>query len=65
MTLDVLGLDKRDWRQVSSWLGGVGEFVTSTALTPVRRRHCLDRAERLEAYLAPVVDSGAGIPATT
>ncbi|WP_329493971.1 cytochrome P450, cyclodipeptide synthase-associated [Kitasatospora herbaricolor] len=56
VTLDVLGLDKRDQRQVSAWLGGVGEFITSLDLTPERRRHCLDCAERLEAYLVPVIE---------
>ncbi|MEV6006014.1 cytochrome P450, cyclodipeptide synthase-associated [Streptomyces sp. NPDC051976] len=55
VTLDVLGLDKEDWRQVMAWLGGVGEFITSIVLTPERRRHCLDCAERLEGYLAPVI----------
>ncbi|MEY9930920.1 pulcherriminic acid synthase [Catenulispora sp. GP43] len=53
--LDILGLDKADWQQVAGWHGGVAEFITSLALTPERRRHCLDCAEQLEAYLAPVI----------
>ncbi|MBP0454229.1 cytochrome P450 [Kitasatospora sp. RG8] len=56
VTLDVLGLDRRDWRQVSSWLAGVGEFVTAIELTDDRRRVCLDLARELEAYLVPVVE---------
>lgn len=56
VTLDVLGLDKKDWQQVAAWLGGVGEFITSIALTPERRRHCLDCAGQLEAYLVPVIE---------
>ncbi|WP_371502660.1 cytochrome P450, cyclodipeptide synthase-associated [Kitasatospora sp. NBC_00374] len=56
VTLDVLGLDRKDWRQVTTWLGGVGEFITSIALAPERRRHCLDCAEQLEAYLVPVIE---------
>ncbi|WP_327134896.1 cytochrome P450, cyclodipeptide synthase-associated [Streptomyces sp. NBC_01343] len=56
VTLDVLGLERRDWRQVAAWNGGVAEFITSMALTPERRRHCLDCAERLEAYLLPVIE---------
>ncbi|WP_035794276.1 cytochrome P450, cyclodipeptide synthase-associated [Kitasatospora mediocidica] len=56
VTLDVLGLDKSDWRQVAAWLDGVGEFVTSVVLTPERRRHCLDCAEQLESYLVPVIE---------
>ncbi|WP_042381792.1 cytochrome P450, cyclodipeptide synthase-associated [Streptacidiphilus melanogenes] len=56
VTLDVLGLDKEDWRQVSAWLAGVGEFITSIALTPERRRHCMDCALGLEAYLVPVIE---------
>ncbi|MEU6312187.1 cytochrome P450, cyclodipeptide synthase-associated [Streptomyces sp. NPDC047014] len=55
VTLDVLGLDKRDWRQLAAWHHGVAEFITSVTLTPERRRHCLDCAERLEAYLLPVI----------
>ncbi|MFD7613705.1 cytochrome P450, cyclodipeptide synthase-associated [Streptomyces sp. NPDC059828] len=55
VTLDVLGLDKKDWRQVAAWHSGVAEFITSITLTPERRRHCLDHAEQLEAYLAPVI----------
>lgn len=55
VTLDVLGLDKKDRRQIADWLGGVAEFVTGIDLTAEQRRRCLDRAERLEAYLAPVI----------
>ncbi|MFK0043949.1 cytochrome P450, cyclodipeptide synthase-associated [Streptomyces sp. NPDC090741] len=56
VTLDVLGLERRDWQQVAAWHGGVAEFITSLALTPERRRHCLDCAEQLEAYLLPVIE---------
>ncbi|WP_042421234.1 cytochrome P450, cyclodipeptide synthase-associated [Streptacidiphilus anmyonensis] len=56
VTLDVLGLDKEDWRQVTAWLAGVGEFITSIGLTPERRRHCLDCAEALEGYLVPAIE---------
>ncbi|WP_328929113.1 cytochrome P450, cyclodipeptide synthase-associated [Streptomyces sp. NBC_00190] len=56
VTLDILGLDKKDWRQVAAWHSGVAEFITSIVLTPERRRHCLDCAERLEAYLVPVIE---------
>lgn len=55
VTLDVLGLDTADWRDVAAWNSGITEFVTSVVLTPERRRHCLDCADRLEAYLAPVI----------
>ncbi|MEU6295586.1 cytochrome P450, cyclodipeptide synthase-associated [Streptomyces erythrochromogenes] len=55
VALDVLGLDRADWQQVADWHAGVAEFVTGLNLTPERRRHCLDCAERLEAYLAPVI----------
>ncbi|WKV70872.1 cytochrome P450, cyclodipeptide synthase-associated [Streptomyces sp. PCS3-D2] len=55
VALDVLGLDRADWQQVARWHSGVAEFVTGLALTPERRRHCLDCAERLEAHLAPVI----------
>ncbi|MFI6144851.1 cytochrome P450, cyclodipeptide synthase-associated [Streptomyces sp. NPDC051109] len=56
VALDVLGLERRDWRQVAAWHSGVAEFITSLALTPERRRHCLDCAEQLEAYLRPVIE---------
>ncbi|PBC75505.1 LOW QUALITY PROTEIN: pulcherriminic acid synthase [Streptomyces sp. TLI_235] len=56
VTLDVLGLDKKVWRQVTDWLGGVGEFITSITLTDERRRHCMDRARQLEAYLVPIIE---------
>ncbi|MFF1903624.1 cytochrome P450, cyclodipeptide synthase-associated [Kitasatospora sp. NPDC058218] len=56
VTLDVLGLDRNDWQQVSAWLGGVGEFITGIVLAPERRRHCLDCAEQLEAYLVPIIE---------
>ncbi|MFB6933266.1 cytochrome P450, cyclodipeptide synthase-associated [Streptomyces chartreusis] len=56
VTLDVLGLDKKDRRQIADWLGGVTEFVTGIDLTAEQRRRCLDRAERLEAHLAPVIE---------
>ncbi|MFD5843031.1 cytochrome P450, cyclodipeptide synthase-associated [Streptomyces chartreusis] len=56
VTLDVLGLDKKDRRRIADWLGGVAEFVTGIDLTAEQRRRCLGRAERLEAYLAPVIE---------
>ncbi|MGW6955108.1 cytochrome P450, cyclodipeptide synthase-associated [Streptomyces chartreusis] len=56
VTLDVLGLDKKDRRRIADWLGGVAEFVTGIDLTAEQRQRCLDRAGRLEAYLAPVID---------
>ncbi|MFI7599152.1 cytochrome P450, cyclodipeptide synthase-associated [Actinoplanes sp. NPDC049681] len=56
VTLDVLGLDRDDWQQVAAWYRGIAEFITSMTLTPERRRHCLECAEQLEAYLAPVID---------
>ncbi|MGW3149641.1 cytochrome P450, cyclodipeptide synthase-associated [Streptomyces sp. NPDC001177] len=56
VTLDVLGLDKKDWQQVAAWHSGVAEFITSLTLTPERRRHCLECAEQLEAYLVPVIE---------
>ncbi|MER5869548.1 cytochrome P450, cyclodipeptide synthase-associated [Streptomyces sp. NPDC002044] len=56
VTLDVLALDKKDWRRIAAWHSGVAEFITSIVLTPERRRHCLDCAEQLEAYLLPVIE---------
>lgn len=56
VTLDVLGLDKKDWQQVTAWHRGVAEFITSIVLTPERRRHCMDCAEQLESYLVPVIE---------
>ncbi|MFG2415048.1 cytochrome P450, cyclodipeptide synthase-associated [Streptomyces goshikiensis] len=56
VTLDVLGLDRRDARRVAAWHSGVAEFITSLALTPERRRHCLECAKQLEAYLLPVIE---------
>ncbi|MFF9641681.1 cytochrome P450, cyclodipeptide synthase-associated [Kitasatospora aureofaciens] len=56
VTLDVLGLDRKDRQQITAWLGGISEFVTSIVLTPERRRHCLDCAEQLEAHLVPVIE---------
>lgn len=56
VTLEVLGLEKKDWRQVTEWLAGVGEFITSITLTAERRRYCMDRALQLEAYLVPVIE---------
>ncbi|KOU10986.1 cytochrome P450 [Streptomyces sp. XY593] len=56
VALDALGLDRADWQQVAEWHSGVAEFVTSLTLTPERRRHCLDCAQQLEAYLAPVIE---------
>ncbi|MFE5523791.1 cytochrome P450, cyclodipeptide synthase-associated [Streptomyces virginiae] len=56
VTLDVLGLDRKDWQQVAAWHSGVAEFITGLNLTPERRRHCVDQAERLEAYLLPVIE---------
>ncbi|MGW6918176.1 cytochrome P450 [Kitasatospora sp. NPDC054939] len=56
VALDVLGLDRDDWSEVAERLAGVGEFITTIALTEERRRACLDLALQLEAYLAPVVE---------
>ncbi|MFG1665374.1 cytochrome P450, cyclodipeptide synthase-associated [Streptomyces sp. Y7] len=56
VTLDILGLDKRDRHQLAAWHSGVAEFITAIALTPERRRHCLDCADRLEGYLAPIIE---------
>ncbi|GAA1252972.1 pulcherriminic acid synthase [Kitasatospora nipponensis] len=57
VTLDVLGLDKAHWPQVAAWHSGIAEFITSLVMTPERRRHCLDCAEQLEAYLLPVIEA--------
>ncbi|MEV6599938.1 cytochrome P450, cyclodipeptide synthase-associated [Actinoplanes sp. NPDC051346] len=56
VALDALGLDKKDWQQVAVWYSGVAEFITTIALTPERRRHCLDCADQLEAYLVPIIE---------
>ncbi|MGW6982223.1 cytochrome P450, cyclodipeptide synthase-associated [Streptomyces sp. NPDC054932] len=57
VTLDVLGLDRKDWQRVAGWHSGVIEFITALTLTPERRRHCMDCAEQLEAYLLPVIQA--------
>ncbi|MFD7781884.1 cytochrome P450, cyclodipeptide synthase-associated [Streptomyces nojiriensis] len=62
VTLEVLGLDRRDWKQVAAWHSGVAEFITSMTLTPERRRHCMDCAEQLEAYLLPVIQQRRRTP---
>ncbi|MFD5409032.1 cytochrome P450, cyclodipeptide synthase-associated [Streptomyces nojiriensis] len=62
VTLEVLGLDRRDWKQVAAWHSGVAEFITSMTLTPERRRHCMDCAEQLEAYLLPVIQQRRRAP---
>ncbi|MFJ6478885.1 MULTISPECIES: cytochrome P450, cyclodipeptide synthase-associated [unclassified Streptomyces] len=62
VTLDVLGLDRRDWQQVAAWHSGVAEFITSLTYTPERRRHCIDCAEQLEAYLLPVIEQRRRAP---
>ncbi|WP_406094992.1 hypothetical protein [Kitasatospora purpeofusca] len=54
--LDVLGLDREDWRRVAERTAGVGEFVTAVTLTEERRRVCLELAGELEAQLAPIVE---------
>ncbi|MFJ3579773.1 cytochrome P450, cyclodipeptide synthase-associated [Streptomyces rubiginosohelvolus] len=56
VTLNLLGLDRKDRRRVAAWHSGVAEFITSLTLTPERRRHCMDCARQLEAYLLPVVE---------
>ncbi|MGW5852160.1 cytochrome P450, cyclodipeptide synthase-associated [Streptomyces sp. NPDC055254] len=56
VTLDVLGLDKKDRRRLAAWHSGITEFITSIVMTPERRRHCLDCAERMEAYLRPIIE---------
>lgn len=62
VTMDILGLAKKDWQQVAAWHGGVAEFITSLALTPERRRHCMDCARQLEAYLVPVIEQRRRAP---
>ncbi|MEV0193885.1 cytochrome P450 [Kitasatospora purpeofusca] len=54
--LDVLGLDREDWRWVAGRLAGVGEFITAVTLTEERRRVCLELAAELEAHLVPIVE---------
>ncbi|MFJ7593155.1 cytochrome P450, cyclodipeptide synthase-associated [Streptomyces sp. NPDC097617] len=56
VALDVLGLERRDRQRVAAWHSGVAEFITSLTLTPERRRHCMECAEQLEAYLRPVIE---------
>ncbi|WP_405016303.1 cytochrome P450 [Kitasatospora sp. NBC_00070] len=56
VTLDLLGLDRQDWRPVSHWLAGVGEFITAIGLSEERRQDCLARAGELESYLVPVIE---------
>ncbi|MGW7327185.1 cytochrome P450, cyclodipeptide synthase-associated [Streptomyces sp. NPDC054840] len=62
VALDVLGLDRMDWRKVAAWHSGVAEFITGLTLTPERRRHCIDCAEQLEAYLLPVIEQRRRTP---
>ncbi|PRX98828.1 cytochrome P450, cyclodipeptide synthase-associated [Allonocardiopsis opalescens] len=62
VTLDVLGLDKRDWRQVAQWHSAVAEYVTTIILPEDRRRHGLHCAEELERYLLPIIEERRADP---
>ncbi|MBU7598278.1 cytochrome P450 [Streptomyces sp. P38-E01] len=62
ITLEVLGLDKRDWRKVAAWHSGVAEFITSIVMTPERRAHCVHCAEELEEYLVPIIEERRARP---
>ncbi|MET9612841.1 hypothetical protein [Kitasatospora indigofera] len=65
VTLDVLGLDKRDHRQVRAWLGGVGEFVTSLDLTPKAAATAWTAPSSWRPTSSPSSSGGAAGPAPT
>ncbi|WP_411153415.1 cytochrome P450, cyclodipeptide synthase-associated [Streptomyces sp. A30] len=61
-TLDVLGLDKGDWRRISGWHRAIAEFIGSIAMSRERRHHSLECSAALEAYLLPVIEERRARP---
>ncbi|QPA31681.1 cytochrome P450, cyclodipeptide synthase-associated [Thermaerobacillus caldiproteolyticus] len=56
VTMDMLGLDKKDHQLIANWHSGVADFITSMQQTPEARAHSLWCSEQLAQYLAPVIE---------
>ncbi|MEV3915899.1 pulcherriminic acid synthase [Bacillus subtilis] len=56
VTMDMLGLDKRDHEKISEWHSGVADFITSISQSPEARAHSLWCSEQLSQYLMPVIE---------
>ncbi|PZD95674.1 cytochrome [Paenibacillus sambharensis] len=55
VTMDILGLDKRDHQQIQDWHSGVADFITTLNQPMEARAYSLWCSEQLANYLAPVI----------
>ncbi|MED4074620.1 cytochrome P450, cyclodipeptide synthase-associated [Priestia endophytica] len=56
VTMDMLGLDKKDHKLIADWHSGVANFITSIQLSPEERAHSLHCSEQLANYLYPIIE---------
>ncbi|PIE96131.1 cytochrome [Bacillus fungorum] len=55
VTMDMIGLDKKDHKKIGEWHSGVAEFITSINQPLEARKHSLWCSEQLANYLEPII----------
>lgn len=56
-TMDMLGLDKKDQKQIAKWHKGIAKFITSFNLSDEEVEHSFWCSDQLEKYLLPIIES--------
>ncbi|MDA7027428.1 cytochrome P450, cyclodipeptide synthase-associated [Bacillus sp. CLL-7-23] len=62
VTMDILGLDKKDHEKIRYWHSGVADFITSLNQSPEDQAHSLKCSEQLANYLSPIIAERRGNP---
>ncbi|HFU7076808.1 cytochrome P450, cyclodipeptide synthase-associated [Bacillus cereus] len=55
VTMDMIGLDKKDHKKIGEWHSGVADFITSINQPPEAKKHSLWCSEQLANYLEPII----------
>ncbi|HDR7533195.1 TPA: cytochrome P450, cyclodipeptide synthase-associated [Bacillus cereus] len=55
VTMDMIGLDKKDHQKIGEWHSGVADFITSINQPAEARKHSLWCSEQLANYLEPII----------
>jgi len=56
VTMDMLGLNKKDHQLIADWHSGVANFIITIQLSPKERAHSLWCSEQLANYLLPIIE---------
>ncbi|NPC94169.1 cytochrome P450, cyclodipeptide synthase-associated [Bacillus sp. WMMC1349] len=62
VTMDILGLDKKDHEKIRYWHSGVADYITSLNQSPEDQAHSLKCSEQLANYLSPIIAERRGDP---